>query len=154
MDGFSSQAAGRSHRGRRVAAPDQRSGNGRRGSFKVIEAGNADEAIAILEARSDIHIVFTDIQMPGPMDGPHTRVVRLDGPLSSSSPHRGRVTIGEGDLPKGGLFVPTGPEFGTRMSSAFFGEHTVPKRRLLSAEVKGAQLDSLITFPTSAKHPL
>ena len=37
--------------------------------FEVIQAGNADEAIAILEARPDIHIVFTDIQMPGSMDG-------------------------------------------------------------------------------------
>lgn len=36
--------------------------------FEVIQAGNADEAIAILKARSDIHVVFTDIQMPG-MDG-------------------------------------------------------------------------------------
>ena len=37
--------------------------------FNVVEAGNADEAIAILEARPDIHVVFTDIQMPGSMDG-------------------------------------------------------------------------------------
>ena len=37
--------------------------------FEVIQAGNADEAIAILEARPDIHVVFTDIQMPGSMDG-------------------------------------------------------------------------------------
>ena len=32
--------------------------------FDVIEAGNADEAIAVLEASPDIHVVFTDIQMP------------------------------------------------------------------------------------------
>jgi len=37
--------------------------------YDVVEAGSADEAIAILEARADIHIVFTDIQMPGSMDG-------------------------------------------------------------------------------------
>jgi Response regulator receiver domain len=37
--------------------------------FDVVEAGNADEAIAILEARPNIHVVFTDIQMPGSMDG-------------------------------------------------------------------------------------
>jgi CheY-like chemotaxis protein len=36
--------------------------------FEVIQAGNADEAILILEARPDIHVVFTDIQMPGSMD--------------------------------------------------------------------------------------
>ncbi len=37
--------------------------------FDVIEAQNADEAIEILERRSDIRIVFTDIEMPGSMDG-------------------------------------------------------------------------------------
>ena len=37
--------------------------------FEVIQAANADEAIAILKARPDIHVVFTDIQMPGSMDG-------------------------------------------------------------------------------------
>jgi CheY-like chemotaxis protein len=37
--------------------------------FEAIEAGNAEEAIAILERRSDIRVVFTDVQMPGSMDG-------------------------------------------------------------------------------------
>ncbi|HEY5049061.1 MAG TPA: response regulator [Rhizomicrobium sp.] len=37
--------------------------------YEVIEAADADAAIAILESRSDIGIVFTDIQMPGSMDG-------------------------------------------------------------------------------------
>ncbi len=37
--------------------------------FEVIEAANADDAIEILEARRDITVVFTDIQMPGSMDG-------------------------------------------------------------------------------------
>ena len=37
--------------------------------FTVIEAHNADEAIAILEVRTDIAIVFTDVEMPGTMDG-------------------------------------------------------------------------------------
>lgn len=36
---------------------------------EALEAGNADEAIRILEARPDIHLVFTDVQMPGTMDG-------------------------------------------------------------------------------------
>ena len=30
---------------------------------------NADEAILILESRDDISIVFTDVRMPGSMDG-------------------------------------------------------------------------------------
>jgi CheY-like chemotaxis protein len=37
------------------------------GGFEVIEAASADEAIRILECRSDIRVVFTDIHMPGSM---------------------------------------------------------------------------------------
>ncbi len=37
--------------------------------FTPIEAINADDALAILESRSDIELLFTDIQMPGSMDG-------------------------------------------------------------------------------------
>jgi two-component sensor histidine kinase/ActR/RegA family two-component response regulator len=37
--------------------------------FCPVEAVNADEAITILESRSDISLLFTDIQMPGSMDG-------------------------------------------------------------------------------------
>ena len=37
--------------------------------FTPIEAVNADDALAILESRSDIQLLFTDIQMPGSMDG-------------------------------------------------------------------------------------
>jgi len=37
--------------------------------FTPVEAVDADEAIAILESRSDIALLFTDIQMPGSMDG-------------------------------------------------------------------------------------
>jgi two-component sensor histidine kinase len=37
--------------------------------FTAVEAVNADEAMAILESRSDISLLFSDIQMPGSMDG-------------------------------------------------------------------------------------
>jgi two-component sensor histidine kinase/DNA-binding response OmpR family regulator len=37
--------------------------------FHPVEAVNADEAISILESRSDISLLFTDIQMPGSIDG-------------------------------------------------------------------------------------
>ena len=37
--------------------------------FNPVEAINADQAIAILESRSDISVLFTDIQMPGSIDG-------------------------------------------------------------------------------------
>ena len=37
--------------------------------FSVVEAATADEAVQLLETRLDIRIVFTDIDMPGSMDG-------------------------------------------------------------------------------------
>src|SRR4029079_550967 len=37
--------------------------------FLIAEASNADEAINILQSRADIRLVFTDIHMPGSMDG-------------------------------------------------------------------------------------
>ena len=40
-----------------------------RAGFTVYEASNADDAIRLLEAHDDIRVVFTDINMPGSMDG-------------------------------------------------------------------------------------
>jgi DNA-binding NtrC family response regulator len=37
--------------------------------FRVLEAGSAHQAIEILERDSTIRVVFTDIRMPGDMDG-------------------------------------------------------------------------------------
>ena len=37
--------------------------------FEVLEARDADEAVRILESRTDIRIVFTDVDMPGSMNG-------------------------------------------------------------------------------------
>lgn len=36
---------------------------------QVLEAGNADEAMVLFRNRSDINIVFTDVNMAGSMDG-------------------------------------------------------------------------------------
>jgi two-component sensor histidine kinase/ActR/RegA family two-component response regulator len=63
--------------------------------FNAIEAVNADEALAILEARSDIALLFTDIQMPGSMDGlklayavherwPPIKIILVSGQLNLS----------------------------------------------------------------------
>lgn len=37
--------------------------------YEALEACDADEAIRILESRDDVDLVFTDVQMPGTMDG-------------------------------------------------------------------------------------
>jgi CheY-like chemotaxis protein len=74
--------------------------------FEVVEAADADAAIEILEARNDIAVIFTDIQMPGSMDGLKlARAVRGRWPpikiIATSGVH-----VGETDLPEGGRFLP------------------------------------------------
>lgn len=75
--------------------------------FEVLEAGNADQAIDILEARRDINVVFTDIQMPGSMDGLKlARAVRGRWPPIKIVATSGRLDVEERDLPEGGRFLP------------------------------------------------
>jgi CheY-like chemotaxis protein len=60
--------------------------------YTSVEAVDADEAVAILESRSDIALLLTDIQMPGSMDGlklahtvrerwPPIRIILVSGQL-------------------------------------------------------------------------
>jgi CheY-like chemotaxis protein len=37
--------------------------------YAVIDVGSAGEAIAVLELRSDVRVVFTNVDMPGEIDG-------------------------------------------------------------------------------------
>jgi CheY-like chemotaxis protein len=72
----------------------------------VIEAANADQAIEFLEARPDITVVFTDIQMPGSMDGLKlARAVRGRWPPIKIIATSGRLHVAETDLPEGGRFL-------------------------------------------------
>ena len=74
--------------------------------FEAVEAANADQAIEILEARSDITVIFTDIQMPGSMDGLKlARAVRGRWPPIKIVATSGHVHVGEADLPAGGRFL-------------------------------------------------
>jgi CheY-like chemotaxis protein len=73
--------------------------------FTVIEAANADEAIRILEDRSDIRVVFTDIHMPGSMDGLKlAHAVRNRWPPIKIIVTSGREKVAEQELPAGGRF--------------------------------------------------
>jgi CheY-like chemotaxis protein len=37
--------------------------------FRMIEAGNSDEALELLETDCDVQLLFTDVNMPGTIDG-------------------------------------------------------------------------------------
>ena len=75
--------------------------------FDVLEAGDADEAIGILAARNDISLIFTDVHMPGSMDGLKlAHFVRDRWPPVKIVATSARVRIIASDLPEGGRFLP------------------------------------------------
>jgi CheY-like chemotaxis protein len=75
--------------------------------FEVIEAASADEAIVILEARLDVTVVFTDIQMPGSMDGLKlAAAIRGRWPPIKIIATSGLIDVRADDLPEGGRFLP------------------------------------------------
>ena len=73
--------------------------------FEAIEASNADEAIRVLEARSDIHLVFTDVGMPGTMDGIKlAHYIRRRWPPVKLIVASGKAILDESHLPAGARF--------------------------------------------------
>jgi two-component system, response regulator PdtaR len=79
----------------------------RSAGFDVVEAENADEAIFILEGRPDITVVFTDVQMPGSIDGLKlAAAIRGRWPPIKIVATSGLRRISEDDLPPGSRFLP------------------------------------------------
>jgi len=73
--------------------------------FVVYEAANADQAILILEAHPDVRALFTDIDMPGSMDGLKlAAAVRDRWPPVKIIITSGHVKIRPEDLPVDGKF--------------------------------------------------
>ena len=73
--------------------------------FTSIEAVNADDALAILESRSDIDLLFTDIQMPGSMDGLKlAHAVHARWPSIKIMLVSGQVTPSDADKPTNSRF--------------------------------------------------
>jgi len=75
--------------------------------FDVLEARSADEAISILEQRNDIRLIFTDINMPGSMDGVKlAHFVKNRWPPIKIIATSGHAKIDANELPEGSLFMP------------------------------------------------
>ncbi len=71
----------------------------------ALYAANADEAVVILEARDDIRIVFTDVDMPGSMDGVKlAAAVRGRWPPIELIVVSGHMQVSLDDLPNGSQF--------------------------------------------------
>jgi CheY-like chemotaxis protein len=78
--------------------------------YNVLEAGNAETALALLDAREDIVLLFTDVVMPN-MDGrrladealrqrPHLRVLFMTGFTKNAIIHRGMLDPGTNFIAK------------------------------------------------------
>jgi CheY-like chemotaxis protein len=74
--------------------------------FKVIEAENAANALKVLESRDDVRLLFTDIKMPGALDG-----MDLARQVHARWPHvllvitSGHKQLSRAEIPDDGRFV-------------------------------------------------
>jgi CheY-like chemotaxis protein len=74
--------------------------------YDILEAVGADEAIRILEGRIDVGFIFTDVEMPGSMDGLKLAfAVRDRWPFIRIVVTSGHHHLHASDLPLGGQFI-------------------------------------------------
>ena len=68
--------------------------------FDVLEAANADKALRVLETTHGIRVVFTDVEMPGTLDGyALARWVHVNRPAVKTMIVSGRALPRAGDVP-------------------------------------------------------
>jgi two-component system, response regulator PdtaR len=79
----------------------------REAGFGVVEAGTADEALAILKKNAPVDLVFADVRMPGTMDG-----IALAGLLRKTRPDL-KIVFASG-------YAPDWPS--PNLADAFFGK--------------------------------
>lgn len=84
--------------------------------FEVIEAATADDALKIIEDHT-IHLLFTDIQMPGRLTGVElAKVVAERFPEAGILVASGRMRPDELDLPRSAEFLSKPYDFSTVIS--------------------------------------
>jgi two-component system, response regulator PdtaR len=70
--------------------------------FRVLEAGNGDEALKLLTAHAGVDVDFTDVNIPGLVDG-----IALAHAISEQWPHIGIIVV-SGQMPARAAFLPKG----------------------------------------------
>ena len=74
--------------------------------FEVVQAANATEALELMNSRPDVDVLFTDVQMPGLLDG-----MGLAKKIHEQRPNvlllitSGNVRPGKGEIPDHGHFL-------------------------------------------------
>ncbi|MEP9380125.1 response regulator [Aquabacter sp. CN5-332] len=77
----------------------------RSAGYVALEADSADEAIRMLESRADIDLVFTDVQMPGTMDG-----IKLSHHIRDRWPPV-KLIVASGESVLEEIYLPQGSQF-------------------------------------------
>lgn len=73
--------------------------------FRVLSAGDSDEAIAILKSHQPIDLVLTDVEMPGQLDGlALAKLVAARWPTTRIIVTSGRRVVEITDIPDGAVF--------------------------------------------------
>lgn len=101
--------------------------------YEALQASDADEAIAILETRGDIDLVFTDVQMPGTMDGIKlAHYIRDRWPPVKLIVASGAAILQESSLPGGSHFF-----------SKPYDDHTITETmaRLLASPASSGSIE-------------
>jgi CheY-like chemotaxis protein len=74
--------------------------------FDVVEAGTGIEAISVLEKRDDIRTVFTDVEMPGSINGLQlAHLICTRWPSIKIIATSGQFRLRDDDLPAGARFL-------------------------------------------------
>lgn len=77
----------------------------REAGMAVIEAGNADDALRVLSTRNDVRAIFTDVDMPGTMNGLElAALIRHRWPAIQAVVTSGGPAPGRSNLPNGVAF--------------------------------------------------
>jgi|ERR1700677_592070 DNA-binding NtrC family response regulator len=96
--------------------------------FRVDEAGSADDAVRILEQRRNVGLVFTDVHMPGSLNGLDlARLVEHRWPGTGVIVTSGRAT--KMDIPRRAIFL----------AKPYSSSELVGKLRALLEEMAGVQ---------------
>jgi CheY-like chemotaxis protein len=73
--------------------------------FDVVEAANAKQAIQVLESRSDVSIIMSDIDMPPGIDGMAlVEIIRDRWPVIAIILVSGQMASANVRIPEGGVF--------------------------------------------------
>jgi CheY-like chemotaxis protein len=74
--------------------------------YEVLVTANAGDAVIVLEERLDIRVVFTDVQLPGSMDGLRlAAIIRSRWPPIALVITSGRIAPAAADMPAQSIFL-------------------------------------------------